>query len=141
MRRGEVWWADFGERRPVILLSEEAHMEFRAMQIVDPATVDITGVGLEVTVGAVEGLPLDGVVRVAFPRPGLIPCTWLATVTERDVIERAGVLPEAKLDEIERALRLGGIATESDLQGRSGKSRVTGRGACSSALCSQDREQ
>lgn len=111
MRRGEVWWADFGERRPVVLLSEGANAEFRAMQIVEPVTVDITGFGLEVTVGAAEGLPLEGVVRVAFPRPGITPCTWLATVTERDVTERAGVLSPAKLDEIEDALRLAGIAT------------------------------
>ncbi|MBQ1118319.1 MULTISPECIES: type II toxin-antitoxin system PemK/MazF family toxin [Streptomyces] len=104
MRRGEVWWADFGERRPVVLLSEGANSEFQAMQIVEPVTVDITGFGLEVTVGAAEGLPLEGVVRVAFPRPGIIPCTWLATITERDVTERAGVLPAAKLDEIEDAL-------------------------------------
>jgi hypothetical protein len=30
-------------------------------------------------------------------------------VTERDVIERVGVLPEAKVREIEDALRLGGM--------------------------------
>jgi mRNA interferase MazF len=40
----------------------------------------------------------------------MIPCTWLATVTERDVIERAGVLPEAKVGEIEDALRHGDSA-------------------------------
>jgi mRNA interferase MazF len=110
MRRGEVWWADFGERRPVVLLSEGANAEFRVMQIVEPTAIDMTGFGLEVTVGAADGLPLDGVVRVAFPRSGIILCTWLATVGERDLIERAGVLSEAKLGEIEEALRLGGIA-------------------------------
>ncbi|MGF7236963.1 MAG: type II toxin-antitoxin system PemK/MazF family toxin [Frankia sp.] len=119
MRRGEVWWAGFGEQRLVVLLSEGVNAEFRAMQIVDPASTDITGFGLEVTVGGAEGLPVEGVVRVAFPRPGLIPCTWLATVTERDVIERAGVLSEEKLSEIDEALRLGGIATESEFQGPS----------------------
>jgi mRNA interferase MazF len=110
LRRGEVWWADFGERRPVVLLSEGTNAEFCGMQIVEPADVDITGFGLEVQVGAADGLLLEGVVRVALPRPGLVPCTWLATVTEQDVLERAGVLTEAKLLEIEEALRLADIA-------------------------------
>jgi mRNA-degrading endonuclease toxin of MazEF toxin-antitoxin module len=37
MRRGEVWWAEFDERRPVVLLSEEEPSGFRAMQVVAPA--------------------------------------------------------------------------------------------------------
>ncbi|WP_327129690.1 type II toxin-antitoxin system PemK/MazF family toxin [Streptomyces sp. NBC_01727] len=114
MRRGEVWWADFGERRPVVLLSPAGDSGFRGVQIVESAGVDLSGFGVEVTVGAAEGLPVDGVVRVAFPRPGMTPCTWLATVTERDVIERAGVLPEAKVSEIEEALRLGGTGAGPD---------------------------
>jgi mRNA interferase MazF len=40
MRRGEVWWVDFDERRPVVLLSEEEAYGFRAMQVVAPAGVD-----------------------------------------------------------------------------------------------------
>ncbi|MGW1553951.1 type II toxin-antitoxin system PemK/MazF family toxin, partial [Streptomyces sp. NPDC002346] len=31
---------------------------------------------IEVTVGAGEGLPFEGVLRLAFPRPGFTPCTW-----------------------------------------------------------------
>jgi len=114
MQRGEVWWADFGERRPVVLLSQAGDAKFRGVQIVDPAGRDLSGFGLEVTVGTAEGLPVEGVVRVAFPRPGMTPCTWLATVTERDVIERVGVLPEAKIGEIEDALRLGGTTVGLD---------------------------
>jgi mRNA interferase MazF len=38
MRRGEVWWVDFDERRPVVLLSEEEAYGFRVMQVVAPAT-------------------------------------------------------------------------------------------------------
>lgn len=109
LRRGEVWWADFGEPRPVVLLAEVAPGMFQGMQIVEPVTVDITGFGLEVTLGAADGLPLDGVVRVAFPRPGITPCTWLATLTEEDVLERAGRVSAAKLREIEQAVGLGGI--------------------------------
>jgi mRNA interferase MazF len=42
MRRGEVWWVEFDERRPVVLLSEEGPSEFRAMQVLAPAGVGIS---------------------------------------------------------------------------------------------------
>jgi mRNA interferase MazF len=109
MQRGEVWWVDFDERRPVVLLSGEEASGFRAMQVVAPAGTEISGVGVEVAVGADEGLPLEGVLRVALPRPGLIPCTWLVTLTDEDLIERAGVLSSTKLGELKDALRLGGL--------------------------------
>src|SRR5882724_10883048 len=70
MRRGEIWWVEFGERRPVVLLSEDEPSGFRAMQVVAPADTDISGWGIEVAVGVPEGLPFDGVLRFAFRRPG-----------------------------------------------------------------------
>ncbi|MEV2198233.1 type II toxin-antitoxin system PemK/MazF family toxin [Streptomyces phaeochromogenes] len=109
MRRGEVWWADFNEQRAVVLLSGEEASGFLAMQVVAPAGTDLSGVAVEVAVGAPEGLPLEGVLRVALPRPDLIPCTWLVTLAREDLTEQAGVLPSAKLSEIEDALRLGGL--------------------------------
>ena len=113
MQRGEVWWVEFDERRPVALLSGDDASGIRVMQVVAPAGVDITGLGVEVAVGAMEGLPVEGVLRLAFPRPGFTPCTWLTTVSRDDLIERAGALSSAKLSEIEDALRLGGQAKES----------------------------
>ncbi|MFF4829525.1 type II toxin-antitoxin system PemK/MazF family toxin [Streptomyces sp. NPDC001312] len=107
MQRGEVWWAAFDERRPVVLLSGDDASGIRVMQVVAPAGVDISGLGIEVAVGAVEGLPFEGVLRIAFPRPGFTPCTWLTTVSRDDLIEQAGILSSAKLSEIEDALRLG----------------------------------
>ncbi|MBT3165195.1 type II toxin-antitoxin system PemK/MazF family toxin [Streptomyces sp. Vc74B-19] len=109
MQRGDVWWVAFDERQPVVLLSGDDASGIRVMQVVAPAGVDISGLGVEVTVGAMEGLPFEGVLRIAFPRPGFTPCTWLTTVSRNDLIERAGVLPSAKLSEIEDALRLGGL--------------------------------
>ena len=109
MQRGEIWWVEFDERRPVVLLSGDDASGIRVMQVVAPAGVDITGLCVEVAVGAVEGLPFEGVLRFAFPRPGFTPCTWLTTVSRDDLIERAGVLSSAKLSEIENALRLGGL--------------------------------
>jgi mRNA interferase MazF len=105
MRRGEVWWAEFDERRPVVLLSEEDPSGFQAMQVVAPADTDISGLGIEVAVGVREGLSFDGVLRFVFPRPGLTPCTWLTTLSREDLIERAGAVSAAKLSEIDDALR------------------------------------
>lgn len=110
--RGEVWWVDFDERRPVVLVSDEEPSGFRAVQVVAPAGVDISGLGVEVAVGRPEGLPFDGVLRFAFPRPGFAPCTWLTTLTREDLVERAGVLSSAKLGEVEDALRAAGEGRE-----------------------------
>lgn len=112
MQRGEVWWAEFDERRPVVLLSGDEASGFQAMQVVAPADVDISGLGVEVAVGAMEGLLFDGVLRFGFPRPGLAPCTWLTSMSRDDLIERAGVLSSVKMSEIEDALRLSGQARE-----------------------------
>jgi mRNA interferase MazF len=137
VERGEVWWAVLDERRPVVLLSGEEASEFRAMQIVAPATIDekrgflvlsgaelsdpdamrnlasvgtdIRAVGVEVEIGAREGLPYEGVVRVALPRDGHLFCTWLITLTRDYLIERAGALSSAKLRQLERALQLAEI--------------------------------
>ena len=49
MRRGEIWWAEFDERRPVVLLSEDEPSGFRAMQVVAPADTDISGLGIELS--------------------------------------------------------------------------------------------
>jgi mRNA interferase MazF len=106
VQHGEVWWVEFDERRPVVLLSGDEASGFQAVQVVAPADVSISGLGVEVGVGAAEGLPFEGVLRFGFPRPGYTPCTWLTTLSRDDLIERAGVLPTAKLNEIEEALRL-----------------------------------
>ncbi|SFF70350.1 mRNA interferase MazF [Actinacidiphila alni] len=105
MQRGEVWWVRFDERRLVVLLSGDDASGFRGMQVVAPAGLDISGLGIEVAVGAGEGLPIEGVLRLAFPRPGFTPCTWLTTVSRDDLMERAAVLSSGKLSEIDDALR------------------------------------
>lgn len=107
MRRGEVWWVAFDERRPVVLLSDETPLGFRAMQVVAPADTDISGLGIEVAVGVPEGLPFDGVLRFGFAWPGFTPCTWLTTVRREDLLDRASAVSTAKLDEIDEAVRAG----------------------------------
>jgi mRNA interferase MazF len=104
MRRGEIWWVEFDEQRPVVLLSGEGPSGFLAMQVVAPADTDISGLGIEVGIGVGEGLPFDGVLRFALPWPGFTPCTWLTTVGPEDLIGRAGTVPAAKLSEIDDAV-------------------------------------
>ncbi|MEU9919253.1 type II toxin-antitoxin system PemK/MazF family toxin [Streptomyces sp. NPDC051001] len=106
MQRGEVWWVGSDERRLFILLSGDDASGIRAMQVVAPAGVDMSGLGVEVRVGAMDGLPFEGVLRLAFPRPGFTPCTWLTTVSRNDLVERVAVLSSAKLKEIDDAVRL-----------------------------------
>ena len=112
MQRGEVWWVQFDERRLVVLLSGDDASGIRVMQVVAPAGVDISGLGIEVAVGATDGLPFEGVLRFAFPRPGCTPCTWLTIVSRDDLVERVGVLSSVKLREIEDALRVAGQPQE-----------------------------
>lgn len=107
MRRGEVWWVQFEQRRPVVLLSGDAASGFQAVQIVPPSGVDLDGLGIEVPIGAADGLPVEGVVRLAFPHPDFLFCTWLTALDASSLEERVGVLPAGKLDEIDEAVRLG----------------------------------
>ena len=119
MKRGEVWWASVdlplddgfsaNRRRPVVLLSQDEASEVRMMLIVAPASTDISGVCVEVRVGATEGLPREGVLRVALPHSGHIMCDWLGTLAREDLIERMGALSSAKLEELENALHTGGL--------------------------------
>ena len=94
----------------MLVLSVSAE-DVRAIIVVPPADRLIDGV-TEVLLGAAEGLPTEGVVRVAFPRGGFIPCNWLVTVPRHDVLERVGVLSVEKLDEIENLLRRAGLDLE-----------------------------
>ena len=83
-------------------------------------TIDFHGSGFGQRVGEIvriaraaadRGAGTDDhrVLRLAVPRPGFTPCTWLTTVSRDDLIERAAVLSAAKLSEIDDALRLGGL--------------------------------
>jgi mRNA interferase MazF len=64
------------------------------------------GIGAEIEVGTAEGLPFDGVVRVALAHPDRVFCTWLVTLTADDLIERAGALSPEKLAQLTVVMRL-----------------------------------
>jgi mRNA interferase MazF len=104
MTRSEVWWARLDTRRAVVILAHEADT-IRAMLIVPPSPMAIDGVTLEVPVGAADGLPLEGVLRVALPRPGFIPCQWIVELTGNDLLERIGTLSGGARRRLDDALR------------------------------------
>ena len=137
VERGELWWAQFDDQRPVVLLSGGAAPEFRAEQIVAPAAPaekhgfvlmsgeqavdaderrriveaagpDARAIGIEVFFGAQEGLAEDGVVRVGLPLDGKIFCTWMLSLGGEYLIERIGVLSPAKQHELDVAMELSG---------------------------------
>ena len=105
---GEVWWAHLDQKRPVVILSNEG-LQIRGMIIVSPANTDIQGVAIELKVGTEEGLPEEGALRVALPRPNRILCNWLVTLQEGDLVERVGALSPETLRQLRETLRLGGL--------------------------------
>jgi mRNA-degrading endonuclease toxin of MazEF toxin-antitoxin module len=106
--RGEVWWAGLDGRRLVLVLSKTDD-DVRAVMIVPPAERLIDGITEEVRLGAEDGLPDAGVVRVVFPGENFIPCNWLVTLPLHDMMERAGELAADKLAEVDSLLRRAGL--------------------------------
>ncbi|MEV0458302.1 hypothetical protein [Catellatospora methionotrophica] len=99
--------ATAAEKQGFVVLSGQQATDSRLLrQVIDSAGTGVRGIGVEVEVGAREGLCPEGVVRVALARDGHVFCTWQATLTKESLIERAGELSPAKLDELANALRL-----------------------------------
>lgn len=94
---------------PVLILSPNGPSGIRAMMVVAPVTTDVRSVAIEVKVGGQEGLLHEGVLRVAFARPGRINCNWLITLSHADLIRKAGALSSTKLSELDDALRRGEV--------------------------------
>ena len=103
MEAGEVWWVQCDERRPVVLVAAD-DSGLRGIQLVAASGVDLAGLGVEISVGGTEQLPLGGVVRIGFPRPGYHPCTWLTALRGEDLLERAGRVSSAELIKINQEL-------------------------------------
>jgi len=95
----------------MVILSTGGEGDLLAIYVVPPADQDITGVALELPIGGEEGLA-SGVVRVALPGPGRIPCSWLVSLKKDDLIEQAGTLPEEKLAQLGEMLHLGGWSAD-----------------------------
>jgi mRNA-degrading endonuclease toxin of MazEF toxin-antitoxin module len=72
VQRGEVWWADIprGNRHPVLLLSWDAHRDWRDRVTVAEITGTERGIDSEVRIGKTDGMTkkcwvnLDGIVTI-----------------------------------------------------------------------------
>jgi mRNA interferase MazF len=102
VNRGDIWTAAFDHLRPGVVLSILDNNDLRCVVAVEPANEDISGIAVEVDLG-LNGL----VVRVALPRPGQINCTWIATWSQEDLVEKVGTLSSAKLNEVENLILMG----------------------------------
>lgn len=106
MRRGEVWWVDFGSprgsapalRRPAVIVSSDRY-NASALQTVTVAAITTrlsrAGVPGNVSVPAGEGgLPDHSVVNV----------TQIATVDRRAADEQVGALPDWLMAQVDAGL-------------------------------------
>lgn len=98
MRRAEIWWAERppGERHPVLLLSWDAHGDWRDRVTVADVTTHARGLDAEVALGPDDGMP----------RPCVVNLDSVATIRRSLLRARATTLGRARMAEVERALHL-----------------------------------
>jgi mRNA interferase MazF len=99
MKRGEIWWAKLplpAGHRPVVLVSREAaYAAVRTRVNVVEVSTRIRAVPTEVPLGRRDGLPTRCVANA----------DNVAAVPKACLDERIGVLDEARIAELDRALR------------------------------------
>ncbi|MCU1644484.1 MAG: growth inhibitor PemK [Nocardia sp.] len=71
----------------MVLLDGDESSGFQALQIVPLSGIELGGLGIEVQLGPIEGLPCPGVVRLGFSTPDFVFCTWLTTVAGESLID------------------------------------------------------
>lgn len=94
MRRGEVWWVDFGApvgRRPAVLVSRDQAYRLRTSVTVVPLTRRVRGIPVEVSLGTEEGIPAKSVANtdsiMTVPRAR---CTAYVTTLSPERMEAVG---------------------------------------------------
>ena len=92
---GELWWAHFDKRRPVVVVGRDDVRGARARTTVAPVTRTARGLPSEVELDQRDGLPLACVAS----------CDELGTIPKSKLIRRIGRLSEAKLLELAEAAR------------------------------------
>ena len=104
IRRGEIWWADFGVprgseqggRRPALIIQNDVGNTYSTTTIVAAITGKIKkSYPFHVEVSAQEsGLPQDSTILLE----------QILTISVSRLIRRAGVLPTPRLRDVDRAL-------------------------------------
>jgi mRNA interferase MazF len=108
MKRGEIWWADFGEprgsapayRRPAVVVSSDRFNRSRLR------TVILAAVTSNTDLAAMPGnVPLE-TADTGLDRPSVVNVTQLACVDRGVLDSRIGTLPSDRLRALDRGLRL-----------------------------------
>lgn len=108
MRRGEIWWADFGEplgsepgyRRPALIVQDDSFNESRINTVVLvplSRTLD-----LAMAPGNVLCRPRDSGLK----HSSVVNVSQVTVVDRRRLIERAGALPGRLMAQVEEGIRL-----------------------------------
>lgn len=108
MRRGEIWWVDFGQpfgsepgfRRPALVVQADPFNEsLIATVVLVPLTRNVT---LASAPGNVLCRPRDTGLR----HPSVANVSQVTVADRKRVVERAGVLPPRLMARVEEGLRL-----------------------------------
>ncbi|MHB1444233.1 MAG: type II toxin-antitoxin system PemK/MazF family toxin [Acidimicrobiales bacterium] len=96
MRRGEVWWAEHpaGQRHPVLLLSWDAHGDWRDRVTVALITSTVRGHDAEVVLTRDDGMP----------RPSAANLDDLVTIKRDRLGRRICELPADRMAQVELAI-------------------------------------
>jgi mRNA interferase MazF len=98
MRRGEIWWARLdlpAGRRPVVLVSRDAAYAIKLSITVAEVSTVVRAIPSEVALGKRDGLP----------RPCVINTDNLVTVPKALLESHISSLSNARLDQLDAALR------------------------------------
>jgi mRNA interferase MazF len=108
IRRGEVWWVDFGVprgsapalRRPAVVVQSD---DFNASRI---ATVVVVAISSHVVLAGAPGNVLLPVGCAGLPQRCVVNVSQVGTLDRAALVERIGALPADKLAQVEAGVRL-----------------------------------
>lgn len=107
IRRGEIWWADFGEpkgsepgyRHPALVLQRD---EVNASAL---STVVVCALTSNRHLASAPGNMLLSRKATRLPRATVANASQVATLNKADLVERVGVLPRDVMSRVEEGLR------------------------------------
>ena len=108
MRRGEIWWTDFGQpfgsepgyRRPALILQADT---FNRSAI---ATVIIVPLSRSIELASAPGNVLCRPRETGLPKPSVANVSQLTVADRRRLVEKAGSVPGTLLKQVEEGVRL-----------------------------------
>jgi mRNA interferase MazF len=108
MRRGEIWWANFGEpsgsapafERPCVIISANEYNDSRI------ATVIVAAMTSNLIRERAPGNFRVSARRSGLRKPSVVLITQLATMDKRRMLRRVGRLADEYLPRLEQGLRL-----------------------------------